>query len=139
MPETDPYRRRRVAARLAGFARRIADRVDPDGAVRLTHVTFTFEDGIGIMFRDDARGCRVAYLGTAEYERAHDEAGPPDAPALPWPAHAWLPHRAAAGWPPRGYIMPCDQPPTLTSWPANATPAAKLRAILERGGGRAAR
>ena len=47
-----------MAARLAGFLRRAADRR-------------------GIVFRDDGRGCPLAYLGDAAYSRAHDEADGP--------------------------------------------------------------
>lgn len=83
-------------ATLARLLRDMADRLDPDGAARLTHVSFTFEDGTGLVFRGDGRGCPVAYLGYADYERAHDEAGPlarrgemwlpmPAAPDTPWP------------------------------------------------------
>ena len=53
--------------------RRLADWIDPVGAPRLTHWTFTFERGEGVRFREDGRGCRVAYLGEEEYERAHTE------------------------------------------------------------------
>ena len=48
--------------------------LDPYGATRLIHWTFTFEKGIGIVFREDGRGCRLAYLGQDEYSKAHDEA-----------------------------------------------------------------
>lgn len=60
--------------RLARFLRRLADRIDHAGAPKLTHRTFTYETGIGIVFREDGRGCPVAYLGDAAYARAHDEA-----------------------------------------------------------------
>lgn len=36
--------------------------------------TFTFEEGEGIRFRQDRRGCPLAYLGMDHYERAHNEA-----------------------------------------------------------------
>lgn len=51
-------------------------------------VRFTFEDRVGIVFREDNRGCLLWYIGDAEYERAHTEAGPVDAHAT-----AWLPQR----------------------------------------------
>lgn len=35
---------------------------------------FTFEDGLGVVFRDDGRGCPVWYMAQ-DYDRAHDEAG----------------------------------------------------------------
>lgn len=35
---------------------------------------FTFEDGLGVVFRDDRRGCPVWYMAQ-DYDRAHDEAG----------------------------------------------------------------
>ncbi|MGW5519031.1 hypothetical protein [Nocardia africana] len=51
-----------------------ADRIDYKGAPRrLTSYTFTFEDGEGIRFREDGRGCRLWYLGDADYDKAHDE------------------------------------------------------------------
>lgn len=50
-----------------------ADRIDHEGAPRLMGYSFTFEEGEGIRFRDDRRGCRLAYLGMAEYEKAHEE------------------------------------------------------------------
>jgi hypothetical protein len=65
-----------MMAALADGLRRLADRIDHAGAPKLTGWTFTFEDYRGIVFREDGRGCRVAYLGDAEYEKAHDQAGP---------------------------------------------------------------
>lgn len=62
--------RRRLARRL----RFLADRIDYSGAPKAMSWTFTFEDGEGIRFRDDGRGCRLWYLGDADYERAHTEA-----------------------------------------------------------------
>lgn len=54
--------------------RRWADRLDYDGAPKLISYSFTFEDHEGIRFRDDGKGCRLAYLGgEANYRRAHDE------------------------------------------------------------------
>ena len=67
-----------MAARLAGMLRRFADRIDHAGAPKLTHWSFTIESRRGIVFREDGKGCPLAYLGDAAYERAHDEA---DAPA----------------------------------------------------------
>ena len=52
----------------------LADRIDYEGAPRLMSYTFTYETGEGIRFRQDKRGCRLAYLGNAEYEKAHTEA-----------------------------------------------------------------
>lgn len=63
-----------VAARLARRLRRIADRIDDDGAPRATSWSFTFENREGIRFREDGRGCRLWYLGRTDYERAHTEA-----------------------------------------------------------------
>lgn len=51
-----------------------ADRLDPYGSTRITHWTFTFEKNIGVVFREDGRGCQLAYLGEDEYKKAHDEA-----------------------------------------------------------------
>jgi hypothetical protein len=62
---------------LAYHLRRIADRIDHAGAPKIVHWSFTFETGEGIRFRDDGRGCPLAYLGDAAYERAHAEADKP--------------------------------------------------------------
>jgi hypothetical protein len=61
---------------IARWLRRLADRIDRGGAPKLTHWSFTFEEGEGIRFREDGRGCPVAYLGDDDYGRAHTEAGP---------------------------------------------------------------
>lgn len=62
---------------FSGFLRRIADRIDREGAPKGTGFSFTFERGEGIRFREDGRGCRVWCLGDEEYERAHSEANKP--------------------------------------------------------------
>jgi hypothetical protein len=77
-----------LRAFIARRLRYAADRIDPRGAPRAMSVRFTFEERVGIVFRQDNRGCRLWYLGDADYERAHDEAGPVDASAT-----AWLPQR----------------------------------------------
>lgn len=59
---------------LARWMRRTADRLDHAGAPKLTHWSFTFEEHQGIAFREDGRGCPLAYLGDEAYERAHVEA-----------------------------------------------------------------
>ena len=60
--------------RLAHLLRRWADRLHHESAPKCTHLTFTFETGEGIRFREDGRGCRIWYYGDADYERAHTEA-----------------------------------------------------------------
>jgi hypothetical protein len=35
---------------------------------------FTFETGEGLRIREDGKGCRLWYLGEAEYDKAHDQA-----------------------------------------------------------------
>lgn len=62
--------RRRIAEAL----RRYADRLHHPSAPKLIGWSFTFERGVGIVFNDRGRGCRLAYLGDDEYERAHSEA-----------------------------------------------------------------
>jgi len=57
--------------KLAHWMRRAADRIDREGAPKVTHCSFTFERGRGIVFHEDGRGCRIAYLGDDEYRRAH--------------------------------------------------------------------
>lgn len=64
-----------TASYLSGFSgllRRIADRIDPDGAPQITHLSFTFEEGEGIRYREDGKGCPIAYF-PEDYERAHEE------------------------------------------------------------------
>lgn len=78
----------RLRARIARRLRYAADRLDPHGAPRAMSVRFTFEERVGIVFRQDNRGCLLWYLGDADYERAHSEAGPVDANQT-----AWLPQR----------------------------------------------
>lgn len=66
-----------LRARIGWHLRRLADRIDHAGAPKLMHWSFTFETGRGIVFREDRKGCPLAYLGDADYERAHDEADAP--------------------------------------------------------------
>jgi hypothetical protein len=65
-----------VRQRLARRLRFLADRIDYDGSFRhMSAVSgFTFEEGVGIVFRDDGRGCPLWYRNP-DYDRAHDEAG----------------------------------------------------------------
>jgi hypothetical protein len=81
-----------IRAFIGRRLRYAADRIDRAGAPKASHVTFTFEERTGIVFRDDGRGCRVWYLGDADYEKAHDEAGP----AASGNADVWLPQRVPA-------------------------------------------
>lgn len=62
--------------RLARRLRFAADRLDPTTGPRLMTAVrgFTFEDGIGVVFRDDGRGCPLWFMAE-DYDRAHDEAG----------------------------------------------------------------
>lgn len=69
--------------RLAWYLRTLADRMDHEGAPKLTHWTWTFELYQGVKFREDGKGCRVAYLGDNEYEKAHAQSDrPPPASRL---------------------------------------------------------
>jgi hypothetical protein len=61
-------------ARIGWRLRCWADRIDPKHGPRMVGWSFTFELGEGIRFRDDRRGCPLAYLGEDDYQRAHDEA-----------------------------------------------------------------
>lgn len=81
--------RKGVRAFIGRRLRYAADRIDLPGAPRAMSVRFTFEEGVGIIFRQDNRGCLLWYIGDAEYERAHSEAGPVDASQT-----TWLPQRA---------------------------------------------
>ncbi len=72
------YRRnydRPSVKRAGALLRRLADRIDHAGAPKAMHWSFTYEEGQGIVFRQDGRGCPVAYLSDGDYARAHDEAG----------------------------------------------------------------
>ena len=62
---------------VARLLRRLADRIDHAGAPKLTGWSFTIENRRGIVFREDRRGCPLAYLGDGDYDRAHDEADTP--------------------------------------------------------------
>ena len=59
---------------IARWMRRWVDRLDDAGAPKYMGRTFTFETGEGIRFREDGRGCRLFYVGAADYEKAHTEA-----------------------------------------------------------------
>lgn len=63
-----------ILPRIARRLRFLADRIDPAGAPRAISHWFTFEHNEGIRFREDGKGCRLWYLGEADYERAHAEA-----------------------------------------------------------------
>lgn len=56
---------------LAYWLRRIADRIDYQGAPKAMGWWFTFESGEGIRFREDGRGCLLWHRG--DYEKAHAE------------------------------------------------------------------
>lgn len=60
----------RVRSPIARHLRALADRLDPRGAPKRTHCSFTFEDGIGIVFHKDQRGCPVWYYGDDDYKKA---------------------------------------------------------------------
>lgn len=68
--------------RIAKAMRRWADRLDDDGAPKLMNLSFTFEDGIGMVIhsgpiasREGQIGCQLAYLHEDDYRRAHADAG----------------------------------------------------------------
>jgi len=69
---------------FSGLLRRIADRLDPASTPRrMSSHSFTFEEGEGIRFRSDGKGCPLWYLGEDDYSRAHVEADRP-APRIDW-------------------------------------------------------
>lgn len=84
-----------LRAFIAGRLRFWADRLGRPGAPKAMSVRFTFEERVGIVFRDDGRGCPLWYYGDQDYERAHDEAGP----VLGVNSTAWLPQRRKPAWP----------------------------------------
>lgn len=63
-----------MRAKLALWLRTLADRIDHAGAPKGMYWTFTFEDGEGIRFREDGKGCPLWYLGDGDHERAFTEA-----------------------------------------------------------------
>lgn len=66
--------RRGWRARIGWRLRCWADVLDREHAPKLmSSYSFTFEDYEGIRFRDDGWGCALAYIGDADYERAHTE------------------------------------------------------------------
>jgi hypothetical protein len=62
----------------------------------LSHLTYTWEPGCGVVVRDDGRGTRLAYLAR-DGGQATAQAGAPDGLAKVWVPQAWQPGRA---WPP---------------------------------------
>lgn len=72
---------------IADTMRLLADRLDPAGAPRALGYHFTFESGKGLVFNDQGRGCRLWYLGDAEYDLAHTEA---DKPTSDLPDPQWM-------------------------------------------------
>lgn len=58
--------------RTGAWLRRLADRIDHDGAVQRSSWSFTFEQHLGIVFNEDDAGCPLWYF-TADFPRAHDE------------------------------------------------------------------
>jgi hypothetical protein len=76
-----------------------ADRMDPDGAPRLIGYSFTFEKGEGIRFRKDRKGCRLAYLGKDEYDKAWSESDTQPL-RIPWTVDTLNSMRAQMGLPP---------------------------------------
>lgn len=52
----------------------LADWVAPDQAFRQTCISFTFEQGRGIVTNTEDKGCPLWYHGP-DYDRAHKEAG----------------------------------------------------------------
>lgn len=73
--------------RLARWLRRLADRLDHDGALRELPWSFTWEHGHGAVFRTDGKGCRLL-CAEAAYRQAYAEAdrkgpwAPREAPAV---------------------------------------------------------
>jgi hypothetical protein len=59
--------------RIAYFLRKLADRIDYHGAPKAMGWSFTFEKGIGIVFRQGRQGCPIWYYGEEDYIRAHTE------------------------------------------------------------------
>jgi hypothetical protein len=60
--------------RVAALLRRVADRIDHAGAPKRTSWSFTFEEGLGVVFNESGSGCPLWYYGDTDYQRAHNEA-----------------------------------------------------------------
>lgn len=60
-----------VKRALADWLRRKADRLDFEGAPKMTSWCFTFEPGFGLVFNQDGRGCPLWFMGDREYDKAH--------------------------------------------------------------------
>jgi hypothetical protein len=106
----------------------MADRVDPGGAPRTSTLSFTIEPGIGIVVRDDGRGCRLGWAG-GDFDRARADAGQPADGAT----RVWLPAIAGPRWPPDGYTpLPADPP--LMSWPTTEGHRGNLSAVVLHNG-----
>lgn len=70
-----------LRCRIGWWLRRLADRFDHDHAPKAIGWSFTFEEGLGLVWHDNhgrinpkPTGCPVWYLSDADYERAHTEA-----------------------------------------------------------------
>lgn len=60
--------------RFAWWLRMLGDRISPDTGPRgASPYRFTFEEGEGIRFREDGRGCPIWYMAE-DWHLAHDEA-----------------------------------------------------------------
>jgi hypothetical protein len=59
---------------LAHHLRRVADRLDDDGAPKRTNLRFTFEAHCGIVVWENGPGCPLWYVGEKDYLLAHSEA-----------------------------------------------------------------
>lgn len=65
----------RARAWVAFQLRKWADRLDFDGAPKMTSWSFTIErEPAGVVFNSAGKGCPVWFYGNASYQRAHDEA-----------------------------------------------------------------
>lgn len=63
--------------RIAWWLRCLADRIDYNNSFACASpFTFTFEKGIGIVIREDGKGCPIWYL-RPQRELAHEEADNP--------------------------------------------------------------
>lgn len=62
--------------RIGWWLRCLADRIDREHSACVSHWSFTFERGVGVVFRDDGAGCPLWYPAD-QYERAHTEARNP--------------------------------------------------------------
>jgi hypothetical protein len=72
----------RVRSKLGDWLRRLAELIDRPGTPKATHLSFTFEDGIGMVVHSgpitsgpNRLGCQLWYLNDDDYRHAFADSG----------------------------------------------------------------